>query len=1141
MKILLVTIDYPPKIGGVAEYLSQLVAHIPTEHEVKILSPNEHRLLWPWIRPRWLPACWWTFWYAWRQRPDLIIVSHVVPIGMIARWCHRFFGIPYVVIAHGMDVAIARDDHGAVHRRAKEVLRDALCVAVNSQHTSETVKTFGINEGNIFFLPPSPTMTSNEIARAQALCAETRNKYGIGDNPLILSVCRFVERKNIMMLAEAFIKLPQNESVGARAKLIIVGDGPEKNRLENFVRENHLEKEIILTGAIERDELHRLYAACDIFALTPKQIGSDVEGFGIVYLEANAFGKPVIGSRTGGVIEAVCDNVSGLLVDENDTVGLTQALWRLMSDPAYARTLGSQGQMRVQREFGWKTLAKKFVDRIQIRGPLPFRETPPLISIIIPAYQHAKEISLCLESIFLQTYHQYEIIVVNDGSTDNTLDVLKQYSQRITVITQNNRGGNAARNRGFEISKGEYVLFCDADVIMRKDFLERSIEALQRHPQASYVYCANRFGWKKFHAWPFDAELLRRMNYIHTTSLIRRRDFPRFDESIKKLQDWDLWLTLLEQGKTGVCIPKVLFRAIPHRQGISVWVPGFLYRIPWQKLGIKFGSIERYNAAAVIIRAKHHLDRPAVLTGAKDIMRSHVSVLYPRTFLQMFVSALVVYFGFEALSFFGYLSPWIADVVFFLLCAAMTVIALYRLDIAILLIVAELSIGSQGGAMISFGAEQGQGGISLRLGLFLVVVGVWLATRLTLFLSRNTPKREAGWLWLRTMRQNRLFVPYCALLGLIVYASIRGVAHKYSFSTVFFDANGYAYFALFPIFISSLTTVDTYKKMLAIIAAAVTVSVLKALFVLYIFSHRLLGVAKVLYVWVRDTRVGEITRVAGDFYRIFFQSHLFAVVIFFFTLVFLLFRRRDERSWMPWALFLWSSTGIIMGFSRSFWFGIAATLLCVVVVLLIVSTWRHVLKRLFVIGFLGLVGSMMVLLTFYAFPVPPKNGSISLASLLSDRAFSSDDAATKSRWALLPKLVAAGREYPLLGSGLGRTVTYQTSDPRLLSTVQRGEYTTYAFEWGYLDLWVKFGFIGLAIYGWFLFRLVAPLWRDVRESFLQHDLSLFARARIAVFLSLTALLATHMFSPYLNHPLGIGILMVVGAMVCNNIFEIEKN
>ncbi|HTM68915.1 MAG TPA: glycosyltransferase family A protein [Candidatus Binatia bacterium] len=234
-------------------------------------------------------------------------------------------------------------------------------------------------------------------------------------------------------------------------------------------------------------------------------------------------------------------------------------------------------------------------------------ETHPKISIVIPTYQHARELPLCLASIFGQEFKDFEVIVVNDGSTDGTDDAIKPFLGRVTYIKQENRGGNAARNRGWNESKGDYVLFCDADVIMRPDMLAKMLEALGQNPKAAYAYSSFKFGWKKFRLWPFDAARLREMNYIHTTSLIRREHFPGFDESIKRLQDWDLWLTMMEQGHSGVWVPEYLFQCLPHKGGISLWVPKAFNAIPWKKLGIRMKNMEKLEEARRIMREKHHL------------------------------------------------------------------------------------------------------------------------------------------------------------------------------------------------------------------------------------------------------------------------------------------------------------------------------------------------------------------------------------------------------------------------------------------------------------------------------------------------------------------------------------------------------
>ena len=145
------------------------------------------------------------------------------------------------------------------------------------------------------------------------------------------------------------------------------------------------------------------------------------------------------------------------------------------------------------------------------------------------------------------------------------------------------------------------------------------VRALEKHPEASYAYSSFKFGWKKFKLWPFDAEKLREIPYIHTTSLIRysaivglspkearAKPLGPFDESIKRLQDWDLWLTMLEQGHIGIWIPEVLFHVISTKGTMSSWLPSFAYKIPkW--LGIQPKAVARYNEAVARIKEKHNL------------------------------------------------------------------------------------------------------------------------------------------------------------------------------------------------------------------------------------------------------------------------------------------------------------------------------------------------------------------------------------------------------------------------------------------------------------------------------------------------------------------------------------------------------
>jgi glycosyltransferase involved in cell wall biosynthesis len=232
------------------------------------------------------------------------------------------------------------------------------------------------------------------------------------------------------------------------------------------------------------------------------------------------------------------------------------------------------------------------------------------ISVIIPSYQHAPTLGACVDSILAQTRKPDEIIVVDDGSTDDTQAVLAPYRERgVRVITQQNAGSNPARMAGFAASTGERIMFCDADAVMRPDALEKLSAALDAHPEASYAYSSFRFGWKQFEGIPFDAAKLRTANYIHTSSLIRREHFPGFDPAIRRLQDWDLWLTMSEAGHVGIFVPEELFRIIDvrGRAGISQWLPSIAYKIPWKRLGWVPRSVAKYEAAKEQVMKKHDL------------------------------------------------------------------------------------------------------------------------------------------------------------------------------------------------------------------------------------------------------------------------------------------------------------------------------------------------------------------------------------------------------------------------------------------------------------------------------------------------------------------------------------------------------
>ncbi len=239
---------------------------------------------------------------------------------------------------------------------------------------------------------------------------------------------------------------------------------------------------------------------------------------------------------------------------------------------------------------------------------MPLASPKPLVSIIIPTWNHGRELIACLKSLEVQTYRPFEVTIVDDASTDETADLLTHFRAGfpMTVISLTARSGApVARNAGAKQAKGEYLLFVDADEVLRPHAIERMAVELERHPDAAFAYPSFRFGWKFFRSRSFNVKALQTAPYIHTTALMRKAAFPGFDETLKKFQDWDLWLTIAERGGKGVWIPEELFTVNVRREGMSRWLPKIVYRVPWPVLGWTPSEILKYRQMETVVKEKH--------------------------------------------------------------------------------------------------------------------------------------------------------------------------------------------------------------------------------------------------------------------------------------------------------------------------------------------------------------------------------------------------------------------------------------------------------------------------------------------------------------------------------------------------------
>lgn len=206
------------------------------------------------------------------------------------------------------------------------------------------------------YLPPG-VLTETYRPDPQARLA-VRRRYGVGDAPLVLSVSRLVARKGQDALIRAAARIRQTVP-GAR--MLIVGDGPDRTRLAALIDRLGLDREIQLTGAVPWSELAAHYAAADVFAMPcrTRGLGLDVEGLGLVFLEAAAAGLPVVAGRSGGAPETVQEGRTGTVVDGRDVPAVASAVAGLLADPIRAADMGANGRRWVSHAWNWDTSAER--------------------------------------------------------------------------------------------------------------------------------------------------------------------------------------------------------------------------------------------------------------------------------------------------------------------------------------------------------------------------------------------------------------------------------------------------------------------------------------------------------------------------------------------------------------------------------------------------------------------------------------------------------------------------------------------------------------------------------------------------------------------------------------------------------------
>lgn len=425
-------------------------------------------------------------------------------------------------------------------------------------------------------------------------------------------------------------------------------------------------------------------------------------------------------------------------------------------------------------------------------------------------------------------------------------------------------------------------------------------------------------------------------------------------------------------------------------------------------------------------------------------------------------------------------------------------LSLKRLEYGLCLAFAELFANSHGHLIFtSFLGVQ----VSLRMAIFCGVILAWVVWFI----------KGKG----RGIAKDRRFFFFLPLILAVFLGFVIGFL-THPTRDVFLDGNAYFYLAyVFPILTVTANQITKRWYLQVLIASAVWVIVL-TLGILFVFTHVPEWLLKETYVFIRDTRTGELTKMAGPLFRVFLQSQFSVIVAGFLFFIFALKKKTlTSKEWWLSVCGLGSVLVVVLlSLSRSFWLGILVSGAFFIALCL----WKRVLpiKRFLTLATASTVFGLLLGFGVLFFPYPRPVTSVShLGDLFSERSTDLSDVAISSRWNLLPPLIAKIWQAPVVGSGFGQTITFKTDDPRARSISPNGTWTTYALEWGWFELWLKMGLLGPAAFLWLIGSVVVSGFQQNMSQWLS-----FSIACALIFLS-----ATHVFSPYLNHPLGIGLVL----------------
>ena len=289
-----------------------------------------------------------------RERIDVVCIGELVSGAWLGLALKRVLGTRLIFYIHGEEVTTVTPYRFYGRRRKQHLARADAVVAVSGFTRQALIELMDVADDKIALIYNGVDLARfSPGPRNPALL----RRYALDGKQVLLTVGRLVPRKGIDTTIRA---LPALLDTFPDLHYLVVGRGPYRADLEALAAELGVSRHVSFAGGVPDDELVDHYRLCDLFVMPNRELANhDTEGFGLVFLEANACGKPVIGGRAGGVVEAVRDGQNGLLVDGDDVAALERTIASVLGDAAFADALATRG-LAIAQASGWESRAQQF-------------------------------------------------------------------------------------------------------------------------------------------------------------------------------------------------------------------------------------------------------------------------------------------------------------------------------------------------------------------------------------------------------------------------------------------------------------------------------------------------------------------------------------------------------------------------------------------------------------------------------------------------------------------------------------------------------------------------------------------------------------------------------------------------------------